>query len=93
MREHSTCGNNQAGFEFVSKARSSSYIGFGAVVTADIGVLLTEAFVEIQLAKVGEQLDSSALHHVLAEVHHTVEVVVMSCLCVSVTFSVHCGEK
>lgn len=52
--------------------RNNSYIGFGAVVAADVGVLLTEVFVEPQLTKIGKQLNSSALHRVLAEVHHAV---------------------
>lgn len=52
--------------------RNDSYVGFGAVVTADVRVVLTEAFVELQLPKVCEQLNSSALHHVLTEVHHAV---------------------
>lgn len=52
--------------------RNDSYIGFGTVVTADVRVLLTEAFVELQLTKICEQLNSSALHRVLTEVHHAV---------------------
>lgn len=55
-----------------------SYVGFGAVVTGDVNVLLAEALVELKFAKVGQQLDSTALHGVLAEVHHAVEVVQMS---------------
>lgn len=66
------------------------YVGFGAVVAADVRVLLAEALVELELAKVGQQLDSSALHGVLAEVHHAVEVVEMSGLGCSVALSVHC---
>lgn len=73
--------------------KNSSYVGFGTVVAADIRVLLTEAFVELQLAKICQQLNSSALHHVLTEVHHAVEVVEVSRLGVSVTFSVHCEKK
>lgn len=53
-------------------------------------MVLTVAFVELQLPEVREQLNSSALHHVLAEVHHAVEVVDMSHLGLSVTFSIHC---
>lgn len=56
-------------------------------------MFFTEVFVELQLPKVGQQLNSSALHHVLTEVHHAVEVVVMSSLGVLVTFSVHCHHK
>ncbi len=56
-------------------------------------MVLTEAFVELQLPKVCEQLNSSALHHVLTEVHHAVQVVEMSRLGVSVTLSVHCDKK
>lgn len=56
-----------------------SYVGFGAVVAADVRVLLAEALVELEFAKVGQQLDSTALHGVLAEVHHAVEVVEVSC--------------
>lgn len=52
-----------------------AYVGFGAVVAADFRVLLAEALVELELAKVGQQLDSTALHGVLAEVHHAVQVV------------------
>lgn len=73
--------------------RDDSYVGFGTVVTGDVCVILTEAFVELQLSKVCEQLNSSALHHVLTEVHHAVKVVEMSRLGVSVTFSVHCDRE
>lgn len=55
-----------------------SYVGFVAVVAADVLVLLAEALVELELAKVGQQLDSTALHGVLAEVHHAVQVVEVS---------------
>lgn len=48
------------------------YVGFGTVVTADVCVVLTEVFIELQLPKVREQLNSSALHHVLTELHHAV---------------------
>lgn len=65
------------------------YVGFGAVVAADVGVLLTEASVEFQLAEISQQLNSSALHAVLAEVHHAVKVVVVGRLGVTVSFSVH----
>lgn len=65
------------------------YVGFGAVVAADVCVLLTEAPVEFQLAKISQQLNSSALHAVLAEVHHAVKVVVVGRLCLTVSFSVH----
>lgn len=53
-------------------------------------MLLTETPVEIQLAEISQQLNSSALHGVLAEVHHAVKVVVVRRLGVSVSFSVHC---
>lgn len=33
---------------------NDSYVGFGAVVAADVRVVLTEAFVELQLPKVRE---------------------------------------
>lgn len=71
------------------------YVGFGAVVTADVRVILAEALVELELAKVGQQLDATALHSVLAEVHHAVKVVEMSVLGLSVPLSVHCegGQK
>lgn len=74
----------------IKEERHDSYVGFGAVVTADVRMLFTEAFVELELPEVGEQLNSSTLHHVLTEVHHAVQVVEMSRLGVSVTFSVHC---
>lgn len=72
---------------------AGSYVGFGAVVTADVWVLLTEAFVELQLAKIRQQLNSSALHRVLTEMHHAVKVVEMSGLSLSVTLSVHCEKR
>lgn len=65
------------------------YVGFGAVVAADVCVLLTEAPVEFQLAEISQQLNSSALHAVLAEVHHAVKVVVVGRLGLTVSFSVH----
>lgn len=75
------------------KLRSESYVGFGTVVTADVCVFLTEHFVKLQLPKVCKQLKSSALHHVLTEVHHAVQIVEMSRLGVSVTFFVHCEKQ
>lgn len=72
---------------------AGSYIRFGAVITADVWVLLTEAFVELQLAKIRQQLNSSALHGVLTEVHHAVKVVEVSGLGLSVTLSVHCQKR
>lgn len=70
----------------------TSYVGFATVVTADVWMVFTEAFVELELPEVRQQLNSSALHHVLTEVHHAVQVVEMSCLGVSVAFSVHCDN-
>lgn len=55
-------------------------------------MVFTEVSVEVQLSKVSQQLDSSALHHVLAEMHHAVQVVEMSGFGVAVAFSVHCDE-
>ena len=72
---------------------NDSYVGFGAVVTADVWVLLTEASVEIHLPEVCEQLNSPALHQVLTEVHHAVQVVHMSRLGLSVPFFVHWDLK
>lgn len=71
----------------------AAYVGSGAVVAADVCMLLTEAPVEFQLAEISQQLNSSALHGVLAEVHHAVKVVVVGRLGVSVSLSVHCPEK
>lgn len=56
-------------------------------------MVFTEVSVELQLSKVGKKLNPSALHHVLTEVHHAVEVVEMSRLGVFVAFSVHCDHK
>lgn len=67
------------------------YVGFCAVVAADICVFLTEASVEFQLAEISQQLNSSALHGVLTEVDNAVKVVVVGCLGVSVSF-VHCPQ-
>lgn len=72
---------------------AGSYVGFAAVVTADVWVLLAEVFVELQLAKIRQQLNSSALHRVLTEVHHAVKVVEVSGLALSVTLSVHCEKR
>lgn len=72
---------------------AGSYVWFGTVVTADVWMLLTEAFVELQLAKIRQQLNSSALHRVLTEVHHAVKVVEVSGLGLSVTLSVHCEKR
>lgn len=69
------------------------YGGLGAVVATDVRVLLAEALVELELAKVGQQLDSTALHGVLAEVHHAVEVVEVRGLGRSVTLPVHCDDR
>lgn len=65
------------------------YVGLGAVVAADVCVLLAEASVEFQLSEISQQLNSSALHAVLAEVHHAVKVVVVRRLGLAVSFSVH----
>lgn len=51
---------------------NEAYVGFGAVVAADVRVVFAEAFVELELAKVCKELNSSTLHHVLTEVHHAV---------------------
>lgn len=70
-----------------------SYIWPATVVTGDVGVFLTEAPVERHLSKVGKQLNPPAVHHVLTELHHAVQVIEVSGLGVSVTLSVHCHEK
>lgn len=69
--------------------REAPYVGLDAVVAADVGVLLTEAPVELQLAEISQQLNPPALHAVLAEVHHAVKVVVVGRLGLAVSFSVH----
>lgn len=73
-------------------AAAAAYVGSGAVVAADVCVLLAEAPVEFQLTKISQELNSSALHGILAEVHHAVKVVVVGRLGVSVSFSVHCAQ-
>lgn len=78
---------------FLRMDGEAAYVGSGAVVAADVCMLLTEAPVEFQLAEISQQLNSSALHGVLAEVHHAVKVVVVGRLGVSVSLSVHCPEK
>lgn len=55
-------------------------------------MVFTEVSVEVQLSKVSKQLDSPALHHVLTEMHHTVQVVEVGGFSVPVAFSVHCDE-
>lgn len=52
--------------------RNDSYIGFGTIVAGDVGMVFTETFVELELPEVRKQLNPSALHHVLTEVHHAV---------------------
>lgn len=54
------------------RRKQPAYIGSGAVVTDDLWMVLTEAGLELQLTKISKQLDSSAVHHILAEVNHAV---------------------
>lgn len=68
------------------------YVGFGAVVAADICMFFTEASVEFQLAEISQQLNPPAFHGVLTEVDNAVKVVVVGCLGVSVSFFVHCPQ-
>lgn len=56
-------------------------------------MVLTEGSVKVQLPKVRQQLNPSALHHVLTEVHHAVQVVEVSCLGVSVPLTIHWETK
>ena len=49
-----------------------TYVGPCTVVTYDLWVVLAEAGIELDLTKVGKQLDSSALQQVLAEINHAV---------------------
>lgn len=60
------------GYIYHQHRRNDSYVGFDTVVAADVWMVLTKVSVELQLSEVSEQLNSSALHHVLTEVHHAV---------------------
>lgn len=55
-------------------------------------MVLAEAPVKLQFSEVREQLNSSALHHVLTEVHHAVQIVEVSCFGVPVPVSIHCNN-
>lgn len=71
----------------------NSYIGSGTVVTDDIRVFLAETWVELVLSKVSQQLYPSAVHHVLTEMYHTVQIVQVSGFGMVVSIFVHCDQN
>lgn len=73
-----------------AESKSSTNVGPCTVIADDFRVVLAETGIEVLLPKVGHELNSSALHYVLAKMYHAVEVVEVDGFGLMVSFFVHC---